>query len=43
MAGGRMSPAVETRDATVEQIGVWMSGLWPGSRAGAAASEPVHA
>ena len=43
MAGGRMSPAVDTRDATVEQIGVWMSGLWPGSRAGPAASEPVHA
>ncbi len=43
MAGGRMSPAVDTRDATVEQIGVWMSGLWPGSRAGPAAGEPVHA
>jgi general nucleoside transport system ATP-binding protein len=33
MARGRMSPPVDTRDATVEEIGVWMSGLWPGSRA----------
>ena len=33
MARGRMSPPVDTRDATVEAIGVWMSGLWPGSQA----------
>jgi general nucleoside transport system ATP-binding protein len=28
MAGGRLSPAVRTRDATVEQIGAWMAGLF---------------
>ena len=28
MAQGRVSPPVERRDATVEQIGQWMSGLW---------------
>ena len=30
MAKGQLSPAVERRDATVEQIGAWMSGLWHG-------------
>jgi general nucleoside transport system ATP-binding protein len=29
MARGRLSPAVVTSAATVEQIGEWMSGLWP--------------
>jgi ABC-type uncharacterized transport system ATPase subunit len=53
MARGRMSPPVDTRDATVEEIGVWMSGLWPGAdasrahpgdpRAGGSASEHGHA
>ena len=45
MARGRMSPGVSTRDATVEQIGVWMSGLWPGSgsRDGPLSSEHAHA
>jgi general nucleoside transport system ATP-binding protein len=28
IAQGRVSPAQATRDATVEQIGAWMSGLW---------------
>ncbi|MGA0610162.1 ABC transporter ATP-binding protein [Caldimonas sp. KR1-144] len=28
IARGRLSPSVATRDATVEQIGEWMSGLW---------------
>jgi ABC-type uncharacterized transport system ATPase subunit len=31
MARGRMSPDVPTKEATVEQIGAWMSGLWPGA------------
>jgi simple sugar transport system ATP-binding protein len=31
MARGRMSPGVATSHATVEQVGMWMSGLWPGS------------
>jgi simple sugar transport system ATP-binding protein len=30
IAGGRLSPPVARSDATVERIGVWMSGLWPG-------------
>jgi simple sugar transport system ATP-binding protein len=28
MAGGRLSPSVPIARATVEQIGLWMSGLW---------------
>ena len=31
MARGRMSPGVNTSLATVEQVGIWMSGLWPGA------------
>ncbi|WP_119354369.1 ABC transporter ATP-binding protein [Azohydromonas sediminis] len=30
IAQGRVSPPVAVRDATVETIGAWMSGLWPG-------------
>jgi ABC-type uncharacterized transport system ATPase subunit len=40
MARGRLSPSVDTRDANVEEIGVWMSGLWPG--AGAPAGPPAR-
>jgi len=29
MARGRISPPIPTPQATVEQIGEWMSGLWP--------------
>ncbi len=28
MAQGRLSPSIPTAEATVEQIGAWMSGLW---------------
>lgn len=28
MAQGRLSPSLATADATVEQLGEWMSGLW---------------
>ncbi|HEX4446167.1 MAG TPA: ABC transporter ATP-binding protein [Polyangiaceae bacterium] len=44
MARGRMSPGVPTGEATVEQIGVWMSGLWPGAGSSPApvATEPLH-
>jgi general nucleoside transport system ATP-binding protein len=28
MAKGRLSPPIATRDASVELIGEWMSGLW---------------
>jgi simple sugar transport system ATP-binding protein len=31
MAKGHVSPSVKREQATVEQIGVWMSGLWPDS------------
>jgi len=31
IARGRLSPSIPTREATVEQLGTWMSGLWPGS------------
>jgi len=31
MAQGRLSPSVDAAQATVEQIGEWMSGLWEGS------------
>jgi simple sugar transport system ATP-binding protein len=29
MAQGRVSPSIAPREATIEQIGEWMSGLWP--------------
>jgi len=29
IAKGRVSPSVPTAEATVAQIGEWMSGLWP--------------
>ena len=31
MAQGRLSPSIDAAEATVEQIGEWMSGLWEGS------------
>ena len=31
MAKGHVSPTLEREKATVEQIGMWMSGLWPDS------------
>ena len=37
MAGGRVSPGVPVREASVETIGQWMSGLWPAEGAHAAA------
>jgi general nucleoside transport system ATP-binding protein len=39
MAKGHISPSVNTKDATVGQIGEWMSGLWDG----AAHGEVAHA
>jgi simple sugar transport system ATP-binding protein len=41
IARGRLSPSVPTREATVEQIGEWMSGLWPGATVDA--KEAAHA
>ncbi len=31
IAGGRLSPSLPIGDATVEKIGLWMSGLWAGA------------
>ena len=31
IAKGRLSPSLPTAQATVEQIGEWMSGLWDGA------------
>ena len=42
IARGRVSPAVAAAQATREQIGRWMSGLWDGDAAHAAA-EASHA
>jgi simple sugar transport system ATP-binding protein len=39
IAQGRLSPSVPTAKATIEMIGEWMSGLWPG----AARTEAAHA
>lgn len=41
VAKGRLSPSVERADASVQQIGEWMSGLWDG--AAASAQGGVHA
>ncbi len=41
IARGRLSPSVPTAEATVETIGEWMSGLWPG--ASKASEETAHA
>ncbi len=42
IAKGRLSPSMPRRDATVETIGEWMSGLWP-QAAGTPATEAAHA
>ena len=39
IARGRLSPSVATTEASVETIGQWMSGLWPGGPA----QEHAHA
>ncbi|MCW7538746.1 ABC transporter ATP-binding protein [Aquabacterium sp. A7-Y] len=38
MAQGRLSPSIPTARATVEQLGAWMSGLWPQDGGGAEAA-----
>ncbi len=40
IAQGRLSPSVPVAEATVQQIGIWMSGLWQGSEA---VPEDLHA
>jgi ABC-type uncharacterized transport system ATPase subunit len=37
IANGRLSPAKPVAETNVEEIGVWMSGMWPGSAAEAEA------
>ena len=37
MAAGRVSPVINTADASVTKIGLWMSGLWQTSATGEAA------
>ncbi len=43
MAKGRVSPSVPVADATVEQIGAWMSGLWPAAMVAEQANEGATA
>jgi simple sugar transport system ATP-binding protein len=43
MARGRVSPSIPTAEASVERIGEWMSGLWPGPGAPAQEVEDVAA
>jgi ABC-type uncharacterized transport system ATPase subunit len=33
IAGGRLSPSLPIEEASVAQVGVWMSGAWPGAEA----------
>lgn len=40
MAQGRLSPSIPAAEATVEQIGAWMSGLWDGGAGEASAAVP---
>jgi simple sugar transport system ATP-binding protein len=40
IAKGRLSPSLPTSSATVEQLGEWMSGLWPAAPAGPSAGAP---
>jgi general nucleoside transport system ATP-binding protein len=41
MAKGHLSPSINIEEASVEQIGLWMSGLWPGGPAEASTHEAV--
>jgi len=38
IAKGRLSPSVPVAQATIEQVGIWMSGLWQGAPAATAAA-----
>jgi len=44
IAQGRLSPPRDIGEASIEEIGLWMSGLWPGAESNApAAAEAAHA
>jgi simple sugar transport system ATP-binding protein len=38
IANGKLSPAKRTVETSIEEIGVWMSGMWPGAEAAAGIS-----
>ena len=42
-AGGRLSPSVPTREATIERIGQWMAGLFDDGEAAVQPKETAHA
>lgn len=42
IAGGRLSPPVPREKTTIEEIGIWMSGLWPTASNHATGSENRH-
>jgi len=41
IAKGRLSPAKPIRETNVEEIGVWMSGMWPGAAEAPRAAMPI--
>ena len=43
IAKGQLSPSIDRADASVQQIGEWMSGLWDGAAVAAAKEGSVHA
>jgi ABC-type uncharacterized transport system ATPase subunit len=43
IAKGKLSPSIQRADATVAQIGEWMSGLWDGASAASAATNTATA
>ena len=43
IAQGRLSPPKAVRDTSVEEIGLWMSGMWPGAGSVAAAGSAEEA
>jgi simple sugar transport system ATP-binding protein len=43
IAKGRLSPAKPAASTSVEEIGVWMSGMWPGAEGAAQKTEAAHA
>ena len=43
MAKGQLSPSLPRAEATVEQVGLWMSGLWAPASASAPAIDPAGA
>jgi simple sugar transport system ATP-binding protein len=43
IANGRLSPSIARMHATVDQIGIWMSGLWENSALGQQETAHVQA